>query len=82
MSTNLLLQGGAAKVADFGLAKALKGMVQDMSFSMTPAYAPPELFGGSTAPTSDQYSLGVTYYELRTGRRPFAGTLPRSCTAI
>jgi serine/threonine protein kinase len=71
---NLLLQGGAIKVADFGLAKALKDFAPELSFSMTPAYAPPEFFAGETAPTSDQYSLGVTYCELRTGRLPFVGT--------
>jgi eukaryotic-like serine/threonine-protein kinase len=70
---NLLLQGGAVKVADFGLAKALEGAFPDRSFSMTLAYAPPEFFQGETKPTSDQYSLGVTYYELRTGRLPFTG---------
>jgi type VI secretion system protein ImpC len=70
---NLLLQGGAVKVADFGLAKALEGAVPARSFSMTLAYAPPEFFQGETTPTSDQYSLGVTYYELRTGRLPFTG---------
>jgi serine/threonine protein kinase len=72
---NLLLQGGAVKVADFGLAKALASIFPNQSFSMTPAYAPPEFFRGGMAPTSDQYSLGVTYYQLRTGRLPFTGTL-------
>jgi type VI secretion system ImpC/EvpB family protein len=71
---NLLLQGGAVKVADFGLARALQALGAEPSFSMTPAYAPPEFFAGETAATSDQYSLGVTYYQLRTGRLPFAGT--------
>jgi type VI secretion system protein ImpC len=71
---NLLLQGGAVKVADFGLAKALETLLGSGSWSLTVAYAPPEFFRGQTTPTSDQYSLGVTYCELRTGRRPFAGT--------
>ena len=71
---NLLVQGGAVKVADFGLAKALKSVCQGASLSMTVAYAPPEFFHGETTPTSDQYSLGVTWCELRTGRLPFVGT--------
>jgi type VI secretion system protein ImpC len=71
---NLLLQGGAVKVADFGLAKALRGVVPEQTYSMTVPYAPPEFFRGETMPTSDQYSLGVTYYELRTGRLPFTGS--------
>ena len=59
---NLLIQGGAVKVGDFGLAKALRGVVQDHSLSMTVQYAPPEFFRGQTEATSDQYSLGVSYY--------------------
>ena len=71
---NLLIQGGAIKVADFGLATALGSLFRDSSLFMTVAYAPPEFFRGETTPASDQYSLGVTYYELRTGRLPFTGT--------
>ncbi|MBI3461936.1 MAG: protein kinase, partial [Planctomycetes bacterium] len=71
---NLLLQGDAVKVADFGLAKALGSAFQDRSHSMTIRYAPPEFFRGETTASSDQYSLGVTYYELRTGKVPFDGT--------
>ncbi|MCA9011985.1 MAG: type VI secretion system contractile sheath large subunit [Planctomycetaceae bacterium] len=71
---NLLVQGGAIKVGDFGLAKALQGLADSGSLSMTVAYAPPEAFSGQVTPYSDQYSLGVTFCELRTGRRPFSGT--------
>ena len=72
---NLLLQGGAVKVADYGLAKALKTMTSGTLDVDDPGlYAPPEFFRGETAATSDQYSLGVTYCELRTGRLPFIGT--------
>ena len=71
---NLLLQGGAVKVADFGLAKSLKGIIENRSFSGTPAYSPPEFFQGKVASASDQYSLAVTYCQLRTGRLPFEGS--------
>jgi hypothetical protein len=41
---------------------------------MTMAYAAPEFFQGQTSNHSDQYSLAVTYCQLRGGRLPFAGT--------
>jgi len=72
---NLLLQADAIKVADFGLARALARVIETQTVSMTPAYAPPEFFEGRVAATSDQYSLGITYYQLRTGRLPFRGSL-------
>jgi serine/threonine protein kinase len=38
----------------------------------TTAYAAPEVFKGRLTDKTDQYSLAVTYCELRTGRLPFA----------
>ncbi len=35
----------------------------------------PEFFRGQTTSRSDQYSLGVTYHQLRTGEIPFNGSL-------
>ena len=70
---NLFLVGGSVKVADFGLAKALKHTVADHTGAMTPAYAPPEFFRGETTQFSDQYALAVTYCQLRTGQLPFGG---------
>lgn len=72
--SNLLLQGGRLKVADYGLAKALRGMIARHSGCLTVQYASPELFRGTISASSDQYSLGATYYELRTGRRVFEGS--------
>ena len=40
---------------------------------MTPHYAAPELIEGRISPRSDQYSLAVTYVQLRTGQLPFRG---------
>jgi serine/threonine protein kinase len=73
---NLLLVGGSVKVGDWGLMRVLEGVVTSHSGFMTPAYAAPEFFLGRTSSTSDQYSLAVTYYHLRTGQRLF-GEDPR-----
>jgi serine/threonine protein kinase len=71
---NLLLVGGAVKVADFGLARTLERSVASKSGGMTVAYAPPEFFRGQATRQSDQYSLAVSYCQLRTGALPFPGT--------
>ncbi|MBM4073566.1 MAG: hypothetical protein FJ271_32295, partial [Planctomycetes bacterium] len=71
---NLLLVAGSVKVADFGLARVLEGAVTSHTGSMTPAYAAPEFFKRQTTAQSDQYSLAVTYCQVRGGRLPFIGT--------
>lgn len=71
---NLLLQSGHMKVADFGLARVVEGMVMaEATFCGTPLYIAPEVWEGKIGSSSDLYSLAVTYVELRIGRRPFAG---------
>jgi hypothetical protein len=74
---NLLLVGGAVKVADFGLAKLLEHSLASNSGSMTPAYAAPEQIQGVMSPHADQYSLAVSYCQLRGGRLPFVGETPQ-----
>ncbi len=71
---NLLLVGGHAKVADFGLVKDLKAVNQSLMDGLTPAYAAPELFDGQPGSASDQYSLAIVYQEMLTATRPFSGT--------
>src|SRR5262249_59323754 len=74
---NILLLRGHAKVADFGLARLQeKAVIETVTGSGTPAYMPPEAWGGKLHPNSDQYSLAVTYAELRLDRRPFSGSSP------
>lgn len=71
---NMLLVGGAVQVCDFGLARA-QGEVRATSNTMASlAYAAPEMVGGGHDPASstDQYSLALSYVELRTGRLPYA----------
>ncbi len=71
---NLLLVGESVMVADFGLAKELTDNVATHSrLAMSPPYAPPEWLEPphTFRASSDQYSLAISYVELRTGRRPF-----------
>ncbi|HEY4263091.1 MAG TPA: serine/threonine-protein kinase, partial [Schlesneria sp.] len=72
---NILLVGGGAKVADFGLVRLLEQAQTSHTGSMTPIYAAPEFFEGHTSQHSDQYSLAITYCHLRGGRVPFVGSL-------
>jgi serine/threonine protein kinase len=71
---NLLLLGGCVKVADFGLAKLLEQTAASASGAMTPVFAAPEFFENKATRWSDQYSLAVTYCQLRGGRLPFSGS--------
>jgi serine/threonine-protein kinase len=78
-SNIMLLQGGTAKVMDFGIARArrFEGLTTTGAFLGTPDYVAPETIEGrGTEPRSDLYALGVVFYELLTGQRPFAGDTP------
>jgi len=70
---NLFLVHNHIKVADFGLVKDLKGMKALTSGCFSPLYSAPETFEGWVSPFSDQYSLGIVFQELLTGKRPFDG---------
>lgn len=70
---NLLIVGDACQVCDFGLARALdQNNLRATAMSGSPAYLAPECIEGKTpCATTDQYSLAITYYELRCGALPF-----------
>jgi len=72
---NIVVYGNAAVVCDFGLARILSRNQATMDAAVgTPHYMAPEAIAGQPSQTSDQYSLAVTYYHLRTGTLPIADT--------
>jgi hypothetical protein len=74
--SNLLLDAkGSVRLADFGLARPV-GEAFDLTQTAlsvgTPGYMSPEqIRGESLGPATDLYGVGVTLFELLTGRRPF-----------
>jgi serine/threonine protein kinase len=68
---NILLLNGHAKIADFGLARQQVEAIDAMkTLAGTPSYMAPEVWGKEGGPASDQYSLAVSYIELRQGSAP------------
>jgi serine/threonine protein kinase len=70
---NILLVGKGVKVGDFGLVRLLRAKIERHDGGMTPLYAAPEVLEGRVSRWSDQYSLAVTWCQLRGGALPFTG---------
>ncbi|MCQ2400594.1 MAG: Stk1 family PASTA domain-containing Ser/Thr kinase [Lachnospiraceae bacterium] len=65
---------GKVKVADFGIAKAVTGETISTAILGSAHYVSPEQAkSGNSDERSDIYSLGITMYEMITGRLPFDG---------
>ena len=68
---NILIVGDAAQVCDFGLAREVDNL-RSTSLALSPVYAAPEMIESNLpSPSTDQYSLAMSYLELRTGVLPF-----------
>jgi Tol biopolymer transport system component len=86
---NILLHGGHAQVADFGIALAVSRSdggtrMTETGMSLgTPHYMSPEQAMGEREITakSDVYALGCVLYEMLTGEPPFTGPTAQAIIA-
>src|SRR5438876_4217323 len=85
---NILLSGGEAVVADFGIARAIVAAgtekLTDTGLAVgTPGYMSPEQATGADHldGRSDVYSLGCVLYEMLVGHPPFLGTTAQEVLA-
>jgi eukaryotic-like serine/threonine-protein kinase len=83
---NILLSGGHALVADFGIARALgqfggERLTQTGMAVGTPAYMSPEQASGSQVDgRTDVYALGCVLYEMLAGEPPYTGPTAQAIT--
>jgi serine/threonine protein kinase len=77
----LVTDTGEPMLSDFGIAKILEStdeahLTQTGVGVGTPDYMAPEQWLGKVSPQTDIYSLGVVFFEMVTGTRPFIADTP------
>ncbi len=80
-SNILITRSGEPMLSDFGVAKILESEETTTLTGTgigvgTPEYMAPEQWMGNVTPQSDLYSLGVVFYEMVTGHKPYAADTP------
>ena len=75
----IISRDGKVKVADFGIARAVSSQTIGVNAVGSVHYISPEQAKGNYSDgRSDLYSLGITMYEMLTGKLPFDGDTPVS----
>ncbi|GAA0397822.1 hypothetical protein GCM10009133_03540 [Cocleimonas flava] len=76
----MLRSDGVLALTDYGVSKRIlldAGFLKEDELHCSPHYVSPELVAGEDCTkASDIYSLGVIFYELLMGEKPFAGNSP------
>ncbi|MFZ5903231.1 MAG: serine/threonine protein kinase [Chloroflexota bacterium] len=80
-SNILLTDIGQPMLTDFGIAKILEteanATITGTGIGVgTPEYMAPEQWSGGATALSDIYSLGIVFYEMVTGRKPYMADTP------
>ena len=75
----LLGEDGGVRLLDFGIARTetpLEVTGSGMTVGTLPYMAPEQLTGSDPSPSADIFGLGVSFYEMLAGVRPFNGLSP------
>jgi serine/threonine protein kinase/tetratricopeptide (TPR) repeat protein len=71
----MLLPDGTVRILDFGLAKARDQSISEAGarFGTVSYMSPEQMRGENVDGRADLWALGVVFYEMLTGRKPFKG---------